>query len=109
VQRRRGVLRRVLAPELVDELIRADDLVRVEQQECENGAPLRPADLDSARLRSRPRASRAAETPSRSDRSTGVLTVIDAESLGQRVVRSLLETCVTLARAHETTTLTIAG
>jgi hypothetical protein len=44
LERRRGVLRRIVAPEQVDEPVGGDDLAGVEQQDGEDAALLRAAE-----------------------------------------------------------------
>jgi hypothetical protein len=48
VQRRRGGLRWLLAPELLDQPVAGDDLVRVQQEESEKGAALPSAELEGS-------------------------------------------------------------
>jgi hypothetical protein len=44
LQRRRGVLRRVVAPQQIDEPVGRDDLARIEEQDGEDAALLRAAE-----------------------------------------------------------------
>lgn len=46
LERGGGVGRRVLAPQLVDQAVGSHHLVRAEDQECEQGTPLRAGDVD---------------------------------------------------------------
>ena len=60
-----GVLGRVLAPELVDQPVSGNDLVRVEEENGEKRTRLGPAQGDLACLRPTPRAVPGSGTPSR--------------------------------------------
>ena len=60
----------VLAPELVDQPVGGDDASRVEQEQREQRALLRAAELQRSRLRWSPRAGRASGSPDRQSRGS---------------------------------------
>ena len=58
-----GRRRRLLAPELVDQAIGRDDLIRVEDQDDEQRSPLRAAELERPPVRRRPPAAQGCGSP----------------------------------------------